>query len=53
MIQPTPHKKAVKAIPKTIHHCLFAAPSTGAATSTVTSWYDLSPVTRGFLIGAS
>ena len=53
MIHPTPHKKAVKAIPKTIHHCLFAAPSTGAATSTVTSWYDLSPVTRGFLIGAS
>ena len=28
----------VSAIPKTIHHCLLAVPSTGAATYTVTSW---------------
>ena len=53
MIHPIPHRKAASAIEKTIHHCLFAFPSTGAATSTVTSWYDFSPVTKGLLIGAS
>ena len=38
---------------KTIHHCLLALPSIAAAMSFETSWYDLLPVTKGFLIGAS
>jgi len=33
IIHPTPHKNAESAIPKTIHHWVFALPSTGAATS--------------------
>src|SRR5690606_16641097 len=37
-IEPTPHKKAANAIKNTVHHCLFALPSTGRAISTVTSW---------------
>ena len=48
IIHPTPQRKAVNAMPKTIHHWRLAIPSTGAATSTVMSWYDLSPVTRVF-----
>jgi hypothetical protein len=53
MIHPIPQRKATSDIENTIHQALLALPSTGLATSTDTSWYDFSPVTKGLLIGAS